>query len=111
MRSSLMCRSALLCLALAALAPAQQANFVLSYILPSDLNVVPLQPGGSIIFPATPISAISQAALNITNTGNASGQVNDVSIIGSAFGFQGLPLFPLVVNRGQTLQLLVRYKP
>jgi hypothetical protein len=111
MRSRLMGRSALLCLALAALALAQQANFVLSYILPSDLNVVPLQPGGSIFFPATPIGAISQAALNITNTGNASGQVNDVSIIGSAFGLQGLPLFPVVVNRGQTLQLLVRYKP
>src|SRR6266849_695121 len=106
MRSSLICRSALLCLALAACAPAQQSSFVFSYVLPTNQNVVPLPPGGPIRFPATPSNGVAQAALNITNNGPGSGTVDNVSISGSAFGLQGLPLFPVVVGARQTFQLL-----
>jgi hypothetical protein len=110
MRLSLISRSALLCLALAALAPAQ-STFVFSYILPTNQNVIPVQPGGTISLPVTPANGVSQAALNITNKGTATGFVNNVSVNGSAFGLQGLPLFPVAVAGGQTLQLLVRYQP
>src|SRR5712692_1270497 len=111
MRSSLIGRSALLYLALAVSSPAQQASFVFSYILPTNLNVVPVAPGGIINFPATPTNGVSQAAFNITNTGTAAGLVDNVSLNGSAFALQGLPLFPVTVAAGQTLQLLVRYQP
>src|SRR5689334_12971364 len=98
LRSGLICRIALLCLALAACALAQQSSFVFSYVLPTNLNVVPLSPGGTISFPATPSNGVSQAALNITNNGSVAASVTNVSISGGAFGLQGLPLFPVVVG-------------
>ena len=103
-------RSVVLYLAVAALAPAQQ--FVFSYILPTDLNAVPLKDGGTITFPPTLASGVIQAALDITNNGNLAAQIAGVSLSGgSAFGLSGLPLFPATVSAGQTLQVLIRYQP
>lgn len=54
---------------------------------------------------------MSQAVLNITNTGGPQ-QVQNVAISsGSAFSLQGLPAFPTLVNTQQTLQVLIRYQP
>lgn len=86
-------------------------SFILSYVLQTDQNVIPLQPGGTIVFAATPINTTAQATLNITNSGSASGRIQSVSITGAAFKLVGLPLFPVSLAAGQTLQLLVRYQP
>ena len=87
-------------------------SFVLSYVLQSDLNTVPLQPGGTIPFPDTLINTTSSANLNITNTGSGPGQITSVTLNGSAaFKLVGLPLLPVIVNSGQQLQLLIRYQP
>ena len=87
-------------------------SFVLSYVLQSDLNTVPLQPGGTIPFPDTLINTTSSANLNVTNTGSGPGQITDVTLTGSpAFKLVGKPLFPVTVNSGQQLQLLIRYQP
>jgi hypothetical protein len=87
-------------------------SFVLSYVLQADLNVVSLQPGGTIPFPDTLINTISQANLNITNVGSGSGQITSVTKTGSAaFTVIGLPLFPVQVNSGLQLQVLIRYQP
>jgi hypothetical protein len=86
-------------------------GFALSYVLQTNLNVVPLQPGGTIPFPPTLVGTTSQAALNITNTGSASGTVTGITISGSAFTLQGVPLLPATVAAGQTLQVLVLYQP
>ncbi len=103
-------RGAILLAALATQAAAQQTNFTFSYVLASNQNVVPLQPGGNIVFPATPLNSVSQAALDITNIGGPQ-QVQNVSISGNAFSLQGLPAFPTLVNAQQTLQVLIRYQP
>jgi hypothetical protein len=103
-------QAAVLFLALGASTLAQQSNFTFSYILATNQNIVPLPPGGSIIFPATPLNSVSQAALNITNTGGAA-RIDNVVSSGAAFSLQGLPAFPVLVNAQQTLQLLVRYQP
>jgi len=90
---------------------AQQSNFTFSYVLAANQNTVPVQPGGIIAFPATPLNSVSQAVLNITNTGGPQ-QVQNVAISsGSAFSLQGLPAFPTLVNTQQTLQVLIRYQP
>jgi hypothetical protein len=87
-------------------------SFVLSYILQADLNVVALQPGGTVPFPDTLINTTSQANLNITNIGSGAGQINDVELTGSAaFKLSGKPLLPINVSAGQQLQLLIRYQP
>jgi hypothetical protein len=104
-------RGAVLLAALAVPSFAQQSNFTFSYVLAVNQNTVPVQPGGIIPFPATPLNSVSQAALNITNTGGPA-LVQNVSISsGSAFSLQGLPAFPVLVNTQQTLQVLIRYQP
>jgi hypothetical protein len=110
MRRSFFARYALLCLTLVGLAPAQQSQFTYSYILPSVLNVIFLPPGGTIVFPPTPPSTITQAALSITNNG-ASSHIQSISITGTAFALQGLPLFPVALTTSQSLQVLIRYQP
>ena len=65
-------------------------SFTLSYILQADQNVVPIQSGGLIPFPATLVGTTAQAALNLTNTGSGPGTVTNVTISGSAaFRLQG----------------------
>ena len=89
---------------------AAQSNFTFSYVLAVNQNIVPVQSGGTIPFPATPLNSVSQAALNITNTGSP-GQVQNITVTGSAFSLQGLPAFPALINTQQTLQVLIRYQP
>lgn len=87
-------------------------SFVLSYVLQADLNVVPLQPGGTIPFPDTLINTASQANLNITNVGSGAGRISDITISGSqAFKIVGKPLLPLTLGSGQQLTLALRYQP
>jgi hypothetical protein len=86
-------------------------SFVLSYVLQTNLNVVPLQPGGTIPFPPTVVGTTAQAALSVTNTGSGPGSVTGITISPGAFVLQDLPLLPATVNAGQTLQVLVLYQP
>lgn len=86
-------------------------SLVLSYVLQTDQNVIPLQPGGAILFPPTLVNSIAQAALNLTNVGSGPGAVTSITIAGSAFRLAGLPLLPLTLGPGQNLQVLVRYQP
>jgi hypothetical protein len=87
------------------------SNWSLSYSLQSNPSLVPLQPGGAIAFAGTPVNTTAQALLNVSNRGITSGIVNSVTISGAAFRFASLPLFPVTVPAGQTLQLLIYYQP
>ncbi len=102
-------RSAVLFLAVAAPALAQ-TNFTFNYVLATTQNAVPLEPGGTIAFPPTTLSSVSQAVLNITNT-SAGARIDNIASTGAAFSLQGLPAFPDLVASGQTLQVLIRYQP
>jgi hypothetical protein len=86
-------------------------SIVLSYILQADLNVVTVQPGGSIMFPASPINTTAQATFNISNRGSGPAQINGITFAGPAFKVSGLPLFPVTIASGQNLQVLVQYMP
>jgi hypothetical protein len=86
-------------------------SIVLSYILLSDQNVVTVQPGGSVVFPATPINTTTQATFNITNRGSGSTQISAITLTGSAFRILGLPLLPVTLGSGQSLQIGIRYMP
>ena len=86
-------------------------SFTLSYILQGSQNVIPLQPAGTIPFPATLVNATSQAALNITNTGSGLGTVTGITISSSAFTLQQLTLLPANVAAGQNLQVLISFTP
>jgi hypothetical protein len=87
------------------------STFALSYSLTTNQNVVPLQQGGTIMFPATQLGATSQALLNASNVGSGSGSVTGITLTGAAFQLTGIPLFPTAVAAGQTLQVGVIYTP
>ena len=86
-------------------------SFVVSYVFQADQNVVPLQTGGAILYPATLVNTSAQAALNVTNLGTGAGVVTGISISGTAFRLAGLPLIPVTLAAGQTLQVFVIYRP
>jgi hypothetical protein len=86
-------------------------QFVESYILQSDQNVVPLQPGGTVAFPPTLINTTAQAAFSVTNTGSGAGTIASISIAGGAFHLTNVPLLPATIPAGQSLQVLILYKP
>jgi hypothetical protein len=86
-------------------------NFVLSYLLQTDQNVVPVSPGGAILFPPTLINTNGQVQFNISNTGSGTGSVTSVSVSGSAFRIAGLPLLPVSLAPDRTLQIAVLYRP
>ncbi len=87
-------------------------SFILSYVLQSNLNVVQLQPGGTIPFGGVQVNTTALAELNITNTGSGAGQIVNVTPpVGSAFKVTGIPLLPATANPGQTLQLTIAYTP
>jgi centrosomal CEP192-like protein len=86
-------------------------SFVLSYTLQTNGNVVPLQAGGTIVFPSTPVNTTAQAAFNITNAGSGVGTITAISITPGAFSLASVPLFPQGIAAGLTLQVQVLYKP
>ncbi len=87
-------------------------SFTLSYFLQATPNVVPIQSGGSVIFPGTQTNTTALAALNITNQGSGSGQIKDItSPAGPAFKLTGKPLLPATLATGVNLQLQVTYNP
>jgi len=87
-------------------------SFVVSYILPPSQNVVPVQSGGLIPFPATLVGTTAQATLSVTNTGVGPGTVTGIAISGgAAFALQGKPLLPATLASGQTLAVQVLYTP
>lgn len=87
-------------------------SFVLSYELQTNLNVVPLQPGGTITFPGTQVNTTNLANLNVTNAGSGFGTIQKLTPpAGPAFKLTGVPLLPFTVPSGSTLQLQISYAP
>jgi hypothetical protein len=88
-------------------------QFTLSYILQTNPNVVKIESGGTIPFDPTLINTTAAADLNITNTGSGPGQITAITQppASSPFKLQNIPLLPVNLASGASIQLLVLYKP
>lgn len=86
-------------------------EFVFSYVLATDSNVTPLPSGGVVPIPDTVVNGLGTAVVLITNRGTAAGTVDSIAVSGEIFQLQGVPLLPVTVNGGQSVQLSVRYRP
>jgi centrosomal CEP192-like protein len=88
-------------------------SFILSYVLQSNLNVVPLASGGTIPFGGVQVNTTALAQLNISNGGSGPGAVTGITPppAGSPFKVTGIPLLPAAVNAGLTLALTIAYTP
>jgi hypothetical protein len=83
----------------------------LSYVLPSDQNVVPINDNDTIPFPDTLVGASASATVNVTNLGSGPGQVTAIDISGAAFRLQNKPFLPGTIASGQNLSFQVVYRP
>lgn len=89
----------------------QSPQFTISYSLASNGNVIGLTDGATIQFQSTPVNTSSLANVNITNVGGGPGVITSISLTGAAFQTVSLPLLPIGVNPGGTLQFQIRYTP
>ena len=85
--------------------------FTLSYVLSTELNVIPIAPGGTLLFSPTLVNTTTRAQLNITNSGSGSGQITGLTLTGAAYKLVGLPFLPNTLNAGTNLAIFVDYKP
>ena len=87
-------------------------NIVVTYTLPTNQNIVPIPPGGTVQFPPTQVNSTITATIAISNTGTASADVTDITVTaGGAFQLVSRPLLPATVRPGFSLPFGVKYSP
>ncbi len=84
-------------------------EFKLTYSFPADGNVISLDSGGGVVFPATKVTATSSVVIAISNYGRGGGYVNSISLTGQDFQLLGVALLPVLVDPGKELRFGVAY--
>lgn len=74
-------------------------------------TITPLASGGSFTFPNTTVGSAGTAHIRVTNSGNAPGAVNGISLSVPAFSFPSLPALPASIAPGETLEFAVEFTP
>ncbi|PWU02352.1 MAG: hypothetical protein C5B51_20890 [Terriglobia bacterium] len=90
-------------------------NLSVAYFLASNANAIPLPAGGTLLFQPTVVNTTAQATVIVTNRGSATGQINSISVSGTAFQAFALPLTPASVlspSAGASdVRFLINYTP
>jgi hypothetical protein len=84
-------------------------SYIVSYT--KDQNVIPVANGGTILFDPQPVNTTVTLPLDITDSGSAAGQVNNIVVTGKAFQLVGKPLLPATVPSGDSLPVAIEYMP
>ena len=85
-------------------------EYAFSFV-PRDGNASPVNSGGSITFPLTPIDATSNSTVVITNRGTAPVKFNSATVNGSAYQLAGVPLPGTPIEAGRELRFNVNFTP
>jgi hypothetical protein len=85
--------------------------YALNYTVGSSGNTIVLAPNGQLVFPDTVTNSATTAAVVLANRGSGAGQVNSVSISGTAFTLAALPALPVVLNPSLGIPFQVVYLP
>jgi len=83
----------------------------LTYYLQADSNVMALDSGGKLVFPATKVNAVSNAVIAISNYGSGAGYVNGITLTGANFQFSGMSPLPVLLGAGKQIQFGLSYLP
>lgn len=84
-------------------------SYIVSYT--KDQNVTPVANGGTILFDPQPVNTTVTLPLDITDSGSAAGEVNNIVVTGKAFQLVGKPLLPAAVPSGESLPVAIQYMP
>lgn len=88
------------------------ADVKLAYALSTNGNVLPLSDGGVVRIDPAPLGAATLATVYVINRGTAAAKLESVQMEGAAeLTLNQLPLLPMDVGAGQSVQFLVRYEP
>ncbi len=86
-------------------------EFGFTLITPGTSNVVTLQNGDAIPFPATPVNEANTATVVVTNRGSGTGTVGSIRSTGAAFSISSPSIPPVSVDPGRDLRFTIRYAP
>ncbi len=86
-------------------------DLTFAYALRSDGNVRNLSDGGRLTFTPTPATTTSLADVVVVNQGNGSSRVRSITLTGSAFQLNSLPLLPATVDANGTLRFVIQFTP
>jgi hypothetical protein len=86
-------------------------QFLVSYALAANLNIITIASGGTIQFLPTTFGTTASATVIIIDQGSGAGTVTTLAVTGSAFQPVGLPLLPAVLASGGSLQFAIQYTP
>ena len=86
-------------------------DYTFTYLPPPSSNATPIQPDGTIAFPATGVNETATAAVVIGNRGSGPGSVGVISATGAAYSLASLPNPPTVIDPNREVRFLVRYAP
>ncbi len=88
------------------------ADVKLAYALSTDGNMLPLANGGVMRIGKAPVDGATLATVYVINDGTAAAKLEAVQLQGAGeFTLNQLPLLPLDVEAGQSVQFRVRYEP
>ena len=74
-------------------------------------TVAPIPDGGGVTFPNTTLGSGSTVYIRISNTGNAPGTVNGISLNVAVFALGSLPPLPVTIGPGETVEFSVAFTP
>ena len=86
-------------------------DVTVSYVLQSTGNLGTLISGGVLIFPETVVNTASDATVSLLNRGSGPSILSALAVTGDAFQILGLPLVPVSIPAGSSLQIVIRYLP
>ncbi len=86
------------------------AELSLSYVLPSEGNLIPVPSGGTLPFPATRVNATASAVVLLGNRGFGGGTVTEIALSGDRFRLTGVGALPLFLDAGTELRIGVVFE-
>jgi hypothetical protein len=86
-------------------------QFLVSYALQANENIITIASGGTIQFLPTAFGTTASATVIIINQGSGAGSVNTLAVTGSAFQPIGTPLLPATLASGGNVQFAIQYTP
>ncbi len=89
----------------------QGSSSSFSYQFTLGSSTSPIAPNGTIAFGQTPLNTPVSATMQVQNTGNATGTISAVTIVGSGFALSNLVPLPASLTPGSTLVFTVTLNP
>lgn len=76
-----------------------------------ESTTTPIATGGTLLLPNTPVGGRAQAAITITNSGNASTTIRGINVTGAVFSMKDLPGLPVDIPAGGTSGFTLVFAP